>query len=176
MKNYETGKYLGSITQSEATSTVAEDAEGIAEFEWSNQKDVYAVFRPVGGGSYQYGHQSYGNLVGWEPSADATHWIATKVCNLSVSYIYKGKTVKTTNEYVKVGTYTVSSPYDFTKNTACKKGEETLEAVNGVFSFELTESTTLTIELGDNLPFVPAADINSITKWYDKHRLCFMGL
>ena len=166
LKNYDTGKYLGSITQSEATSTVAEDAEGIAEFEWSNQKDVYAVFKPVEGGYYQYGHHSGGNLVGWEPGADATHWIATKVCNLSVSYIYKGNTVKTTNEYVKVGTYTVSSPYDFTKITACKKGEEALEAVNGVFSFELTESTTLTVELGDNLPFVPAADINSITKWY----------
>ena len=166
LKNYKTGRYLGTIKQSEATSTIAEGDEGIAEFEWNNQKDVYAVFKPVGGGYYQYGHFSGGNLVGWEPGADATQWIATKVCSLTISYRYNGKTLDTTSEYAKVGTYTVSSPYDFTKPTTCKKGEESLEAVDGVFSFELTESTELTVELGDNLPFVAAADYASINNWY----------
>ena len=44
------------------------------DFEWANQASVYAVFKPVGGGNYQYGHFSNGNLVGWLASAEATQW------------------------------------------------------------------------------------------------------
>ena len=152
LQNSETNRFLGNITTSESTPT--EKSEGAKEFVWENKSDMYAVFKPVGGDAYQYGHRYGNNLVGWEAAADASQWIVTNVRPLSVIYKYNDEVLSETTEYVEYGSvYTVISPYDFTVPTACKKGEEALEAVDGVFSFEVTDATTLTVELADDLPF-----------------------
>ena len=154
LKNYVTGNFLGNIATSEPTKTVAEGGEGIVDFSWENKNDYYATFKPVGGGIYQYGHFSWDNLVGWEANADASQWLVSNVCPLSITYLLAGEELGTTTMIVAPGTeYAVSSPYDFTTISSCTVNGEALEAVAGVFSFEVTGATTLTVELADDLPF-----------------------
>lgn len=163
--NVASEKYLGALGQS-AKVLMVEETDA-AQFTFSNVADMYAAFTS-GGGSYTYAHMDgwYDRVVGWEAAADASQWIVTNVRPLSITYLYNDKTLDTTNEYAKVGTYTVSSPYAFTKPIAYKKGEEDWVTVDGVFSLELTEATTLTVKLGNDLPFVPADDYASIKNWY----------
>ena len=153
LKNQQTGKYIGQIRQS-ATVAMTDEADA-AQFSLTNQDKVYAVFKDVTGGDYAYGHVNGGKLVGWEKSSYSTQWLVSNVCPLSITYRYNGAEVSTSSTIVEKGSvYTVTSPVDFTKPGACKKGEEALEAVDGVFSFEVTGTTTLTVELTDDLPFV----------------------
>ena len=163
--NVASEKYLGAISQSAKVLMV--DEANAAQFTFSNQADAYAAFTS-GGGHYTYAHMDgwYDRVVGWEAVSDASQWIVTNVRPLSVIYKYNDKVLSETTEYVEVGTYTVSSPYAYTKPGTCTKNDEALVAVDGVFSFELTEATTLIVELVDDLPFVPAADFASITNWY----------
>ncbi len=153
LKNYSTNEYIGAIRQS-ATVAMVESANA-KQFAFTNQADVYAVFKETTGGSYAYGHIAGHNvLVGWEPGANASQWLVSNVCPLSITYLYNGAEVRTSSAIVEKGTvYTVTSPVDFTKPSACEKGEEPLEAVDGVFSFTVTEATTLVVELVDDLPF-----------------------
>ena len=153
LKNQQTGKYIGQIRQSETVAMT--DEANAAQFSWTNQDKVYAVFKDVTGGDYAYGHVNGGKLVGWEKGSSSTQWVVSNVCPLSITYLYNGAEVSTSSTIVEKGAvYTVTSPVDFTKPGACKKGEEALEAVDGVFSFEVTGTTTLTVELTDDLPFV----------------------
>lgn len=153
LKNQQTGKYIGQIRQSETVAMT--DEANAAQFSWTNQDKVYAVFKDVTGGNYSYGHVNGGKLVGWEKGSSSTQWVVSNVCPLSIAYLYNGAEVSTSSTIVEKGSvYTVTSPVDFTKPSACKKGEEALEAVDGVFSFEVTGTTTLTVELTDDLPFV----------------------
>ena len=164
--NVASEKYLGALGQS-AKVLMVEETDA-AQFTFSNVADVYAAFTS-GGGSYTYAHMDgwYDRVVGWEAAADASQWIVTNVRPLSVVYKYNDVTLSETTEYVEYGTtYTVSSPYTFTKPSACTKNDVALEAVEGVFSFEVTEATTLTIELLEDLPFETATDANNINVWY----------
>ena len=153
LKNYSTNKYIGEIRESAKVAMV--ESENAKQFAWTNQAGVYAVFKETTGDGKVYGHIAGHNvLVGWEPSANATQWVVSNVCPLSITYLYNGAEVRTSSAIVEKGTvYTVTSPVDFTKPSACQKGEEDLVAVDGVFSFEVTEATTLTVELTDDLPF-----------------------
>ena len=77
LKSVATNKYIGQIRNSESVRMVESDS---VSFAWTNQKDVYAVFKDVTGGNYAYGHvHSTNKFVGWEPSADATQWLVSKV-------------------------------------------------------------------------------------------------
>ena len=171
LKNYSTEKYIGEIRQS-ATVAMVESANA-KQFAFTNQADVYAVFNETTGGGYAYGHIAGHNvLVGWEPGANASQWLVSNVCPLSIIYRYNDQQLGTSTTIVEKGTtYSVSSsPYDFTKVSACKKGEEALEATDGVYSFEVTEATTLTVELADDLPFktttITEGQFAANTEWY----------
>lgn len=78
LKNVSTGKYIGEIRQSANVAMV--DEADAKQFAFTNQTDIYAVFKETSGGGYAYGHIAGHNvLVGWEPSANATQWIVSKV-------------------------------------------------------------------------------------------------
>lgn len=78
LKNVSSGKYVGEIRQSQNVGMV--DEANAKQFAFTNQTDIYAVFKETSGGGYAYGHIAGHNvLVGWEPTADATQWIVSKV-------------------------------------------------------------------------------------------------
>ena len=78
LKNVSTGKYIGEIRQSADVAMV--DAENAKEFEFTNQTDVYAVFKETTGADYAYGHVAGHNvLVGWEANSNATQWAIAQV-------------------------------------------------------------------------------------------------
>lgn len=78
LKNVSSGKYVGQIRQSKDVGMV--DEASAKQFAFTNQTDIYAVFKETSGGGYAYGHIAGHNvLVGWEPTADATQWIVSKV-------------------------------------------------------------------------------------------------
>ena len=78
LKNAATGKYIGEIIQSTSVGMV--DEANAKQFAFTNQTDIYAVFKETTGGGYAYGHiAGGGNLVGWEPGANATQWVLSKV-------------------------------------------------------------------------------------------------
>ncbi|MBR5847386.1 MAG: hypothetical protein IKY72_06260 [Bacteroidaceae bacterium] len=178
LKNCETGRFLGNITQSTPTMTIAAGEEGAAEFVWENKSEVYAVFKPVGGGNDQYGHESWENVVGWYTDAEATLWVASNVRPLSVVFKFNGETLesKTINGYAEQGEkYTVVSPYDFTVVGSCTVNGEALEAVEGVYSFVVDGAAEVVVEIEENLPFKTATitdgQFAANTEWYViKHR------
>lgn len=153
LRNVATDKYIGQIRQS---ATVAmTDKENAASLSWTNQTGVYAVFKDYTGGDYAYGHVNGGNLVGWEPGGEATQWVVSNVRPLTLVYKYNDEVLGQLTEIARLGSvYTVSSPYAFTVPGAVTVGETSLEATDGVFSFEVTEAATVTIELEEDLPFV----------------------
>ena len=78
LKNVSSGKYVGEIRQSTSVGMVEE--ANAKQFAFTNQTDIYAVFKETSGAGYAYGHiASHNVLVGWEPTADATQWIVSKV-------------------------------------------------------------------------------------------------
>lgn len=78
LKNAATGKYIGQIRQSASVGMV--DEANAKQFAFTNQTDIYAVFKETTGGDYAYGHiAGGGNLVGWEPGANATQWVVSKL-------------------------------------------------------------------------------------------------
>ena len=78
IQNAETGKYIGQIRQSAGVAMV--DEASAKEFAFTNQTDVYAVFKETSGGDYAHGHIDGQNvLVGWEKYADASQWIISEV-------------------------------------------------------------------------------------------------
>lgn len=78
LQNVQTKKYIGEIRQSANVAMV--DAESAKQFTFTNQTDVYAVFKETTGGNYAYGHIAGHNvLVGWEAVADASQWITSEV-------------------------------------------------------------------------------------------------
>ena len=160
LKNVSTNKYIGQIRKSRAVAMQA-DVANAAQFAWTNQTGTYAVFKDVntegvaeGDLNYLYGHVNGGNLVGWEPGADATQWLVSKVNSFTIVYKHNDVVQSTVTEYVKQGAvYTVSSPIAFTAPSAVTVGEAELEAADGVFSFEPTGGETVTVELVESLPF-----------------------
>ena len=78
LKNVSTGKYIGQIRQSEDVAMV--EATAAKEFAFTNQNDVYAVFKETTGGNYAYGHIAGHNvLVGWEAGSNATQWLVAQI-------------------------------------------------------------------------------------------------
>ena len=151
LQNYETGRFLGSMAQSEATLTVEAETDA-AEYVWTNPADVYAAFNFVG--SNQYGHESWSNLVGWwDKNANASQWVVTNVRPLSITYLLDGKSVKETTEYAKVGTVNIESPFEYSVVKSCTVNDEALEAVDGAYSFVVEGVTKVVVEIEENLPF-----------------------
>ena len=70
-----TGGFIGNITQS---ATVSLNTGNTTTFVFEAYND-HIVFKPTGGGDYQYGHVNGGDLVGWTKTGDATQWVLTKV-------------------------------------------------------------------------------------------------
>ena len=78
LQNASTEKYIGQIRQSANVAMV--EAADAKQFAFTNQTDVYGVFKETTGGDYAYGHIDGGNnLVGWEPGAAATQWVISEV-------------------------------------------------------------------------------------------------
>lgn len=87
LKNVSTGKYIGEIRQS-ATVPMVDEANA-KQFAFTNQTDIYAVFKETTGGNYAYGHIAGNNtLVGWETTANATQWVVSKVVLPEVNKYY----------------------------------------------------------------------------------------
>ena len=79
LQNALTEKYIGEIRQS-ANVAMVDDVEAAKQFAFTNQTDVYGVFKETTGGNYAYGHIAGHNvLVGWEKEADASQWIISEV-------------------------------------------------------------------------------------------------
>ena len=73
LMNVATGGFIGNITKS-ATVTLNTGNTTTFAFEAC---DGHLVFKPTGGGDYQYGHVNGGDLVGWVKTAPATQWVFT---------------------------------------------------------------------------------------------------
>ena len=73
LMNVATGGFIGNITKS-ATVTLNTGNTNTFAFEAC---DGHLVFKPTGGGDYQYGHVNGGDLVGWVKTAPATQWVFT---------------------------------------------------------------------------------------------------
>lgn len=87
LKNVSTGKYIGEIRQS-ATVLMVDEANA-KQFAFTNQTDIYAVFKDITGGNYAYGHiAGHNSLVGWEATANATQWVVSKVVLPEVGKYY----------------------------------------------------------------------------------------
>ena len=70
-----TGGFIGNITQS---ATVSLNTGNTTTFVFEAYNN-HIVFKPTGGGDYQYGHVNGGDLVGWTKTGVATQWVLTKV-------------------------------------------------------------------------------------------------
>ena len=70
-----TGGFIGNITQS---ATVSLNTGNTTTFVFEAYNN-HIVFKPTGGGDYQYGHVNGGDLVGWTKTGGATQWVLTKV-------------------------------------------------------------------------------------------------
>ena len=78
LKSVGNNKYIGEIRQS--TDVAMVESADAKDFAWTNQTDVYAVFKETTGQGYAYGHiDGNGKLVGWLASAEATQWVVSKV-------------------------------------------------------------------------------------------------
>ena len=71
--------YMGSLSKSAPVQMVSEaDAQ---EFVFTNQADVYGVFKNVGGTQYTFAHMDswYDRVVGWEAGSEPSQWIISEV-------------------------------------------------------------------------------------------------
>ena len=85
---------------------------------------------------------------------------------VTVNYVLGSKkTVTQKNAIAKGETFSFSNPYVYTTVTSCTKGDETLTANNGTYSFEVTEATTVTVNLEENLPFTLSEGYDNAI-WY----------
>lgn len=171
IKNVSTGAYIGQVSKSK-TVLMKQQGDG-RNFSFTNQADVYGVFKDVAENDYGHGHYSNGTLVGWVASADASQWVISQTFPLTVTYMYNGKEVeenKITGFYVdKNETYTIVNPYSsrgYVAIESCSVNGEPLEAVDGVYSFKVTANTDVTVNLDDvYLPFIVSADYENAV-WY----------
>ena len=179
LQNVSTGKYIGRIRKS-ATVAMTDEANA-AEFSWTNQDKVYAVFKDVNTDgvaddelNYLYGHVNGGKLVGWVPDAGSTQWLVSKAYPLTIVYMYNGAEIaehKVETCLSKGDTYTINTnPYATTKEyltfgTCTATGSQPVE-VDGTWSVKVTEATSITVTLVDELPFEYAADVENISDWY----------
>ena len=113
-----------------------------------------------------WGYENGQQVVRWLASASASQWIITKTeipstaseVNFTYSFTYNGEAKYTQECTSFVGEeypdFTVTLPYGI---SATKPSGELTAEVNG---------TTITIELTENLPFVPATSNSTINNWY----------
>ena len=176
LKNYSTNKYIGEIRQSAKVAMVEEASA--KQFSWTNQTDIYAVFKETSGGDYAHGHiNGSGELVGWEPSANATQWIVSKAYPLTIKYLLKGQELTDYQVDCCVGkgdTYTISSPistysnYNIVIDECTATGSQPTET-NGIWSVKVNEGTVVTVTLDDDLPFEYATTYENFEEdlhWY----------
>ena len=85
LRNLATKKYVGHIRKS-ATTAMQEDVANAAQFSWSNQEDIYAVFKDLditdvaeSDVNHVYGHVNGGKLVGWVADASSSQWAVAKI-------------------------------------------------------------------------------------------------
>ena len=85
---------------------------------------------------------------------------------VTVNYVLGSKKTVTKKEAITKGeTYNITNPYVYTSIASCTKGDETLTANNGTYSFEVTEATTVTVNLEEQLPFTLSEDYENAV-WY----------
>ena len=171
LQNFSTGNNMGVITASTAVQMYAPGADGdVANFVWENPAEVYAAFKPVNGDYYSYGHVS-GDLVGWEPGAQASQWIVTKATTLNVTYNL-GNTEAEVIEAASVGQdYTLESPYAFTSISAVTVGGAPIEKIDGVWKFNVTSTVDVVVTLEEEkMPFntttIVDGNFAANTEWY----------
>ena len=170
LKNVSTEKYIGQVRQS-ATVAMTDEANA-AEFSWTNQDKVYAVFKDVTGGDYAYGHVNGGKLVGWLPDAASSQWVVSQAYPLTVVYMYNGEEIaehKVETYFSKGDTYTINNPYANSKKyvtlgTCTATGSQPVEA-DGTWSVKVTEATSITVTIVDDLPFKVSESYAEAT-WY----------
>ena len=85
---------------------------------------------------------------------------------VTVNYVLGSKKTVTKKEAITKGeTYSFTNPYVYTSVASCTKGNETLTANNGTYSFEVTEATTVTVNLEEQLPFTLSENYENAV-WY----------
>ena len=170
LRNVATGRYLGQL-RNNAQAVVTDvnggtqDNTGHNKFAWTNINDCYAVFKDVSGGDDAYAHMGNNNpkiLIGYNTGDQASYWLVSKEYPLTI--IYKHKDTELTEHkivrYFKEGeTYTITNPYP-NKYVALSCTAEGSQPVNtdGTWSVKVTEATTITVTLVDDLPFKTSTD------------------
>ena len=170
LRNVATGRYLGQLRNGNEAKVTdvnggTQDNTGHNKFAWTNINDCYAVFKDVSGGDGAYAHMGNNNpkiLIGYNTGDQASYWLVSKEYPLTI--IYKHKDTELTEHkivrYFKEGeTYTITNPYP-NKYVALSCTAEGSQPVNtdGTWSVKVTEATTITVTLVDDLPFKTSTD------------------
>jgi hypothetical protein len=125
--------------------------------------DAYAAFTS-GGGSYTYAHMDgwYDRVVGWEAASDASQWIVSKAYPLTVVYKYKDGELDDykVETYVNNGeTYPITNPFaNKYVNVTCAVNGNRVEAVDGQWTVNVTEPTSVIVTITEDLPFKTSTD------------------
>lgn len=119
------------------------------------EESYVAIYDPnvqasVPNGNYYMYHSDWdpAAMISGPKSSEASHWIITEVCPFNVIYTYGGEVYAENETLVKAGTiYTIEDKGKAI--SSCTVNGQPIAAVNGVWSVEITEATTITVILVD---------------------------
>lgn len=162
-KNVKTGTYLNGTTMSESS------VEGTITRLSSSQFNIVVNSTTVHANGHSSGNGASGNIVSWGGSANsASAWTfveqadpdAAKPVTIKYSFTYNGqvKYTQETNTIVGQEYPAITTTFPFGVSATKPGGTISDEGIDGV--------KTVEIALSVNLPFVPAADYESVSNWY----------
>ena len=162
LKNVGTEKYVGNIAQSADVKQV--EKNDAAQLTFSNlANDVYGRFQKTGGDDYSFANMnewdgSY-QLKGWSANEgnNGSHWLMTQAYPLTVVYNFKGDDLaeQGISTFVDAGaTYTIPNPYaNKYVNVTCAVNGNRVEPVDGQWTVNVTEPTSVIVTITEDLPF-----------------------
>ena len=163
LKNLGTGKYLNGTAMADAVANATIKALG------SNQFNIVVNSTTVHANGHDSGNGAGSNIVSWGGALNsASAWTfveqadpdAAKPVTIKYSFTYNGqvKYTQETNTIVGQEYPAITTTFPFGVSATKPEGTISDEGIDGV--------KTVEIALSVNLPFVPATDYESITKWY----------
>lgn len=182
LKNLVSGTYLGIIPQSNPVKMVAEaDA---AQFTFSNQVDMYGVFKPVDGGTYSFAHMDgwHDRVVGWEKVADASQWIISELsADEALDLMAEARMTAKASIGTAVGMYKETPNYlvslaqveDVLNNIGSGESVYDAETLLGILNWFNTTCADATekVKMTPGYYYVKATGTGNRDTWYLSHKI-----
>ena len=149
-------KYAEPLTGWDGYCYAKDNVDEAGEYQLVQVEESYvAIYDPnvqtsVPNGNYYMYHSDWdpAAMISGPKSSEASHWIITEVCPFNVIYTYGGEVYAENETLVKAGTiYTIEDKGKAI--SSCTVNGQPIAAVNGVWSVEITEATTITVILVD---------------------------